>query len=405
MTITRKARGAEIPRQAQRVFLCCDEKNTGDREALAGDIISQDVGMDCVVSWTETDGGTDEQMLRDELTGSKLLALYITTDLLISIRESGFPAAYRIAKEVGTPILPIAHDDGLFPIFTELAGAVHGIARTDAEYRAKLKAQLENFLASEELLKEIGEKAFTSGIFLSYRKMDLQEARDFMRDFHDTEGFEAVSVWYDYFLTGGGAFDKEIKNAIENSNAFVLLVTPHITEKNAEGGDNFVAGVEFPYASSRKKPIVPVEADPCDPAAFALLFQGAGKVVSKDALIAVFRAKLGEDAYLKILGSERAFLLGTAYLRGVRVERDAKRAVKLLTAAAEATNKPGLKAAVQSAELFEGGKLTGIDYPKALDWRLRASAICKQVLGEKHPDTSKAYSNIGGIYISLGEFP
>jgi hypothetical protein len=61
MTITRKARGAEIPRQAQRVFLCCDEKSTGDREALADDIISQDAGMDCVVSWAEPGGGIDER--------------------------------------------------------------------------------------------------------------------------------------------------------------------------------------------------------------------------------------------------------------------------------------------------------------------------------------------------------
>jgi hypothetical protein len=244
----------------------------------------------------ESGDGTDEQMLRDELTGSKLLVLYVTTDFLISIRQNGLPIAYRIAKEAGTPILPIAQSDGLFPLFTELVGPVHGIARTDTEYRAKLKAQLENFLASEELLKEIGEKAFTSGIFLSYRKMDLQEARDFMKDLHDTEGFEAVSVWYDYFLTGGGAFDEEIKNAIENSNAFVLLVTPHITEKNAEGGDNFVVAEEFPYASRLKKPIVPVEAKPCDPASFAVLFPKAGEVATKDALSAVFRAKLGEDA-------------------------------------------------------------------------------------------------------------
>jgi hypothetical protein len=168
MTITRKALGdKKILTQAQRVFLCYDEKNTGDREAVVSDLLSQDAGMDCVVSWAEPGSGIDEQELRDELTGSKLLVLYVTTDLLSSIRENGYPAAYRIAKELDEPIhiQPIYQSDGLLPVFTQLAGAVHGIARTDAEYRAKLKAQLENFLASEELLKEIGEKAFTSEIF------------------------------------------------------------------------------------------------------------------------------------------------------------------------------------------------------------------------------------------------
>jgi hypothetical protein len=43
MTITRKARGVEIPRQAQ---------------------------------WMEPGDGIDEQELRDELTGSKLLGLH-----------------------------------------------------------------------------------------------------------------------------------------------------------------------------------------------------------------------------------------------------------------------------------------------------------------------------------------
>jgi hypothetical protein len=47
MTITPKNRGNKKPtRDTQRVFFCCDRRNTPDREGLVADLLSQDAGQD-----------------------------------------------------------------------------------------------------------------------------------------------------------------------------------------------------------------------------------------------------------------------------------------------------------------------------------------------------------------------
>jgi hypothetical protein len=60
MTSTQKTRGNKKPaRDTQRVFFCCDRRNTADREGLIADLLSQDAGMDCLVSYLETHGNID----------------------------------------------------------------------------------------------------------------------------------------------------------------------------------------------------------------------------------------------------------------------------------------------------------------------------------------------------------
>ncbi|MDR1315800.1 MAG: hypothetical protein LBK13_02905 [Spirochaetales bacterium] len=179
MTITRKARGTEIPHRAQKVFFCCDPQNADKKDSLIADLLSMDAGMDCVVSYLEPQDAIDPEALWNELREHQAVALWVTAQLLDSMTNGKIPVEYSLAKELDVPILPIAEYGELFPRFTELAGAVHGIARSDVEYRAKLKTQLESFLASEETIKEIQAKAFTAHVFLSYRKIDIKEARGF----------------------------------------------------------------------------------------------------------------------------------------------------------------------------------------------------------------------------------
>jgi hypothetical protein len=208
MNIIRKVRGTEISKQTQRVFLSYDSRNADDSNRVVADLLSMDAGVDCVVSYLEAPGkDMDEGLLREELQDTQVLVLWVTKELLESIKDGSFPIDFRLAQELRTPILPIAVNGELFPSFTQKAGAIHGIAMTDSEYRAKLKTQLELFLASEEVSRQIQEKAFTAKLFLSYRKVDIREARRFMKAFHAIDGFESISIWYDNFLTAGRNFN------------------------------------------------------------------------------------------------------------------------------------------------------------------------------------------------------
>jgi tetratricopeptide (TPR) repeat protein len=402
----RKARGANISRQIQRVYVCFDPAGNKSVYELIDDVLSRDAGIDCVVSWAAPGAAAAEDELRAELKETQALIVWVTLELLESVRTKGLPAEFLLAKELNVPILPVAVDEGLLPEFTASVGKLHGIARNDAEYRAKLHAQLENFLASEDLMKKIDEKAFTAEVFLSYRKIDIDEAHEFMKDLHNIEGLQGVSVWYDHFLTAGREFDNEIRESIEKSDAFVLLVTPHITEKNAAGEINYVAREEAPFAVEKAKPILPVEVKPRDIAEFAVLFPNVGEPVSKAAINEAFKAKLGEAAYIKTLGDERAYSLGMAYLRGYHVEKDYERAVKLLETAANGKSGSAFLASEQLARIYEDGLggVNSLHFDKALHWRQRAVEISRQVYGKKHPTTAAAYNNIGKVHFNVSNY-
>ena len=249
MNIVRKARGTELPKQAQRVFLCYNEHNSEDRDAIISDLLSMDAGMDCVVSYLEnTAVAIDKELLKNELSRTQLLVIWVTLEMLQSMTLDKFPEEYRIAQELKIPILPILSDNGLFSLYKKKFGSIHCIDTLDIEYRVKLKTQMEMFLASEKIIKEIREKAFTAVVFVSYRKHELSEARRFMKAFHDLEGFESISIWYDNFLTAGRDFDKDIEESITNSNALILVVTPNLV---TEG--NYIQRVEYPFAKKNRE--------------------------------------------------------------------------------------------------------------------------------------------------------
>jgi len=414
--LIRKARGNEIQRQQQRVFLCQIPENEGGRNPIVDDLLSMDAGMDCVVSWLEDRENAlrqarattglhvveldDEVVLRNELIETQAMVLWVTEALLQSIATKHWPKAYLMAQELRVPILPIASDGNLFPRFTELAGAIHGLATTDTEYRTKLKVQMETFLASDETVKQIQEKAFTSTIFLSYRKKDIEAARRFMKAFHDLAGFESVSIWYDSFLTAGRNFDYEIEESVLKSDAFVLLVTPNLLTKG-----NYVQTTEYPFARDKGKTIIPVEAVSSNTRTLKKLFRGAGSSVSADnaeALQSVF-----QDKFSKMqtdMHSEQAYLLGMAYLRGFGVEKDVGRAIKLFSLATDDYSEAAWRAACQLSVIYESGYyLPHVDSEKVLHWKKRVCEICERFYGVEHDNTETAYNNMGYFYSHCGE--
>jgi len=403
----RRARGEQISNQAQMVFLCFDLKNLADKDKLINDLQDMKYGTDCVASWLEIpDVNVDEETLREELRKTQVLVLWVTVELLQAISTKRLPKALKIAREMNRPVLPIASDGSLFPYFTKVVDAIHGISMSDPEYPDKLKAQLENLLATEELINEVDQKAFTARIFLSYRKVDINYAHEFMVKFHDLSGFEAISIWYDNFLTAGRVFSDEIKQSILKSNAFALLVTKNLLEKNDSGKKNYVVSTEYPFARKNKKRIVPVEAEEPDRRKLKKLFRNIDTTVrvdAADALSAAFKRTLDETAFAGKTSTERAYLLGVAYLRGIGVEKDTDRALRLLEDASKAHGLPAIYACWQLADIYENGMGVPVDYTKALALREKYAQMCE----EDYRDgklIADAYCKIAGVYHNLGEY-
>jgi tetratricopeptide (TPR) repeat protein len=402
MEITRKARGSEISEQAQRVFLLWNEHNVMNRDEIISDLHSMDAGMDCVVSYFEKpDAAIEEEQLKNEFEGThQLLVIWVTVEMLQATVPDKLPIGYCIAQKQNVPILPILNDNDLFPLYKEKFGSVHCVSRSDSEYRVKLKSQMEQFLASKELIERIKEKAFSSVIFASYRKHEIREARRFMKAFHDLEGFESVSVWYDNFLKAGEDFDHAIKDKITKCNALVLVVTPDLTTVG-----NYVQEKEYPFVLETGKPVVSVEVISTSQAKFSDLFPGAEQPIplnDTNVLQKTFRKVLGESAFTKQLDSERAYLLGRAYLMGIGVEREFDRALRLLSEAANDYTTTAIDAANLLANIYKDGTIY-LDYNKALQWYERAFSI-KKMLGKEDLSTAVTCNNIASVYNYQGKY-
>jgi tetratricopeptide (TPR) repeat protein len=166
MTITRKARGTEIPHRAQRVFFCCDPQNTGKRDDLIADLLSMDAGMDCVVSYLEPQEDIDTETLRNELREHQAVALWVTAQLLKKNDQGEdnyvMTTEYPFAREEKKPVLPVEAlptDSGRFVEF--FSGAGYAVSIDD---HAALKAVLREKLGESACLGQIdGERAYLLG--------------------------------------------------------------------------------------------------------------------------------------------------------------------------------------------------------------------------------------------------
>lgn len=405
MNITRKTRGTQVKRNQQRILLYWNPKDEKERDVLVKDLLSLDAGFDCMVSWFETsDGDIDETLLRQELLGTQVIVLLVTNSLLTDVYQKGKPQAFEIASELGVSIFPITYSNSLLSDFTELFGSIHCISMQENRSRVKLKAQMELFLGSQALRDEIGKVAFTAEIFLSYRRLDLEEALSFMETLHSKQGLEGIAVWYDNYLTPGLKFDEEIQQAIVKADAFVLLVTPRIVDKSQTGEENYVVREEVPFASKQNKDILPMEAAATDKAKFAVVFPSIAEPISLDRLEEVFRHMLGEKAYVHQLGSERAYCLGMAYLYGHMVEKNMTRAIDMLSLSAGGEDMASCKAAGLLGELFSNGGAVEQSYIQAQKWFSRAASVAETVFGNNHIKTMLSYQSAAKNSFMAGDY-
>jgi len=408
MEINSKTRGLEVTRNTQRVFLCLDPANANDCDKLTADLLDMESGMDCAVYWLDKTGeGIDIELLRNLLQHkTQLLVLWITVELLQSLSVGCKPKEYEIARQLDIPILPIAADGKLFDYMADLKleeGLIHGLARSDCEYNAKLKAQLEYFLASREVMDEIEAKAFTASVFLSYRKDDIEHVDAFMNRLHNLPGLMAVSVWYDNDLTAGRIFDEEIRESIDKADVFVLLVTPTLLKKNRRGEDNYVVSSEYPYAVEQGKTIIAVEQAPLDDTERMLyyaMFPDAGEPVNLciyDDKMGRFYKKLGDSAILNQFESEQCYLLGLAYIKRYRVERNIDRAIYLLDTAAEYSNN------IRASDMLGVHYYNRMEFQKALQYFEKSVRLCEEVYGTDSETTGKAYRVLASAYQRTGD--
>ena len=400
--------------EMRQVFLYAAHQDSDELHALAEQIRDLKTGVKCLVKWVNPKSEVNEEDLRINLSNSQVLLVLITPALLSEIRinkkngENGLPLPVKIMQELKRPYFPIATESDFLEPYCKLDKLIHGLSLADPDFASKLKEQLGKYVLDEELVKEIQQKAFIDQIFMSYRKMDTEVAQKLMSQTHDFPDFDAISIWYDRFLTAGEAFNEEIFEAIDKSTAFIMVITPNITSKREDGQDNFVVAKEYPRAKKSNRLIVPINAgdEICDLKQLHEAFEGIEDPASLDTVYIFLRNLMPSLPRADSYNAEQLYYRGRAYFAGYYFEHDTERAIRLLEQSAKKLDEYALKSAIWLAELYEsGGSPEGIVYDKALIWRLRASVLSKKKLGLEHPDTATSYNNIAVVYDRQGDYP
>ena len=209
-----------------------------------------------------------------------------------------------------------------------------------------------------------------------------------MHTIHSIPSLRNVSIWFDEFISSGERWSDQIGDALEQSDVFLLLVSPSITEP-----DNYVIREEYPAARNRDKIIISVEksedkSTSPDIEELRQIFPRLRILVDgddADELESVLQEMVSESEATP----ERDYLIGLAFFNGIGVERDAEKAISLIVASAR-QNLP--EAVEKLAEMYWNGDGIAVNYEASIRWRKRLVERYEKTFDEiKKPEEMLGY--------------
>lgn len=369
-TLKGKAKGDVRPQGKPKVYFSC---HPADFDLYFKEIC-HDIWEthDCAIYYyDESDGPVvpDEEYYA-RLGEMQLFVMPVTGRLLLDANR-GRDIELAFAREHHKPVLPLMMEEGLVEPFGKVFGDLQFLDKytrdvTAIAYEEKLKKFLDSIFVDDELAKKV-RAAFDAYIFLSYRKKDRKYAQELMRLIHKNEFCRDIAIWYDEFLTPGEDFNKAIEAALKKSDLFALAVTPNLLEE-----ENYVMTDEYPMARKTGKPVFPAELVQTDKAALKEKFEELPACADAYDDVAFSRSLLETLQQIAIKENDKDpqhnFFIGLAYLGGIDVEVDCKRAVSLITSAADA----GLVVAMEKlANMYRNGEGVAVSESEVLKWKER----------------------------------
>ena len=393
-----RVRGDFSPNGLQKVFFSFYPEDKERMEKIAEDILAI---SNCAVWYHEDSMTADDINLDDlgmKLQEMKLFVVIVSTNYLAndSLAKNW---EYRFAMEHHIPVLPIAVESGLEEYFAVEMNRIHEgygdiqllrsevTDRTEISYYQKLARDSGAILLENEEVERI-KQAFSGKIFLSYRKKDRRYANELMHTIHDIPSLRNVSIWFDEFMSSGEKWSDQIGDALKQSDVFLLLVSPSITEP-----DNYVIREEYPAARKQDKTIVSVgknedKSKLPDIEDLRQIFPGLRVLVdgdNADELESVLQEITAETESTP----ETDYLIGLAFFNGIEMERDTEKAVSLIVASAR-QNFP--EAVEKLAEMYWKGDGIAVNYENSILWRKRLVDLYKKKFDEiKEPGEMLEY--------------
>ncbi|MBR2684314.1 MAG: toll/interleukin-1 receptor domain-containing protein [Atopobiaceae bacterium] len=371
MQMAYTTRGNLPPKGKKYLFVHAAKSNFGLRDQLAKRILAFSDGLNYSIWHTDEPEAVFSE-LEGPTLGSMLVFIALVTPEYLALcrshgagRGSGTPSFLEALQLRGIAILPIFENVDTISEFTRLFGDIHGIFLTNPDADRLIEAQLSTFLPDDELASTITREAFTSTLFLSYRKKDIAEALEVMKAIHNTSVAQCAAIWFDEFLVAGRDFNDEILESLRACDAMALAVTPNLLEAG-----NYVMDKEYPSATELGKDVIPIEAHATKPADLSAAYPGIGACANVNDTHAI-------EGLLKKAGFQgpesispfATYLLGMAFLFGISVEKDEARAVQLLTSSAKQNC---VEACEELGFLYTAGLAVKRDHDRSIDYKLQA---------------------------------
>ena len=302
----------------------------------------------------------------ERLKQMHLLVIPVTTAFLTQPNPA-LDHDFRFAVAHHIPVLPLVQEPGLDKLFAQKCGNLQYLDKTlrsptAIPYEEKLRQFLSAVLLNDKTLRQI-RAHFDGYVFLSYRKKDRRYIHELMRLIHSFPKFRDIALWYDEYLTPGEDFNDEIAEHLRNSHAFALIVTPNLVNE-----ENYVQKHEYPQAIEQHKPIIPIQYEKTSSQHLRSDYPEIPDCLDPQDIAAVEAAlERGLSGLRRTADTspDHWYHIGLAYLTGTDVEVDHPRAVKLITAAAEA----GLEAAMEKlTKMYRTGDGVRRDPDQVLYW-------------------------------------
>ena len=399
-TLAYRTRGNSSPQGKPWVYFSCHpEEQSLFLEDIAREILAL---YNCAV-WYDPQPGTevDWEERKLDLQEMQLFVMPVTGRLL-SRPSDAMDREFPFALENHIPVLPLLEEQGLERLFNEKFQDIqfldpHCQDPTALPYKDKLKKYLDSVLIGDELAAQV-RAAFDAYIFLSYRKKDRRAAQQLMRLIHENDFCRDIAIWYDEYLTPGENFNQAIQDALEKSQLFALVVTPSLLEK-----PNYVMTAEYPRAKEARKAVLPVEMQPTDRTELESSYEELPPCVEGEdgpALSAELLDRLQNLALRENDSDPRHnYFIGLAYLAGIDVEVNHKRALELIRSAAEGNYVPAMEKLVN---MYRAGEGVARDYRTAIQWQQRLVNYWKE-LWEKE-SSEKNFEEYTCVLWDLGDY-
>ena len=373
-------------------FCCCREDFERYFEEISNDILTD---CDCAIYYYPSNVVIPAEIRQSDLAQMNLFVMPVTVGLVYGTfnNQAKNDAYFAILNNI--PLLPIMTEDSLIGKFTDAFPGQTWINKYSddsaklSSYKDDFNAYLRDAIVSGEALSKI-KKSFDAYIFLSYCKEDRQFVDPLMQKIHQVNGYQNVAIWHDQFLTSNNILMVDSLTALKKSSIFLMLVTP-----NMASSDRLDEEREYVEARIENKTVMAIEMDKTDLDQLKRHYPEIPNPANID----------DEDEFNRILCSankefavgasnaRRDYYLGLAYLYGIDVEINHKRALELIEKAANA----GIQEAIERLVImYRIGLGVDSNYTKLIRWDCRLIANKKDKFA-KDP----SHENYSSIFNSL----